>query len=459
MTYDKLAELDFEHARRKAFWRKLFTWLAGDKNTLLPFDDFREQIPIKGQFYRGLRQVRLDEIVGSMGRYRDFDRAFLPLQTRTRGRWVSIDKAHYEQINLAPVELYKMGEIYFVKDGNHRVSVARERGQEFIDAYIIEIVVPFPVTAETRLDDLILARERLEFLEQTRLDQSRPDHQITVWREGQYGQLLEHISVHRWYLGEHRKSPVTFEDAAISWYDNVYFPLVSALREQGLVDTFRDTAESELYLWIMKYIYYLRQIFRDETSSVQIADDSLVQSVKAEAAKQITTEELVPPLKKLAAMLKKTVWVDELIINQERADFMLRTGLQDMYPDVDLQTSIPGQYEKLLEHVAVHRWYLGENKGSEVSYRDSVASWYTNVYSPLVAIIRDQKVLADFPGRTETDLYLWIISHQWFLKGNLGEDVSVESAAELFAENYSQRLASGLNDSQDNTTVEGNAKP
>jgi hypothetical protein len=434
MTYDKLAEDDFERARRKAFWRKLFAWLAGENNLLLPFDEYREKIPIKGQFYRGLKQIPLDQIVGSMGRYREFDRAFSPLQTRTRGRWVSIDKAHYEQIPLAPVELYKMGDIYFVKDGNHRVSVARERGQDYIDAYVTEIVVPFPITAETRLDELILARERLDFLEKTRLDQLRPDHQIEVWREGQYAQLLEHISVHRWYLGEHRKSPVSFEEAALSWYESVYFPVVSALRDQGLLDVFIETTESEMYLWIMKYVYYLRQMFRDDTSLEQIADDRLVTSVKAEAAKQVSASELLPHLKKLGALLTKASWLDELIISQERADFMMRTGLQEMFPDADLTTSIPGQYEKLLEHITVHRWYLGEKKGSEATDREATASWYANVYLPLVIIIRDQNILADFPGRTETDLYLWIISRQWFLKNSLGQDVSVESAVEQLSD-------------------------
>jgi hypothetical protein len=419
MTYDRLAEDDFERARRKAFWRKLFAWLTGDQNALLPFDEYREKLPIKGQFYRGLKQIPLDQIVGSMGRYHEFDRAFMPLQTRTRGRWVSIDKAHYEQIPLAPVELFKMGDIYFVKDGNHRVSVARERGQDEIDAYVTEIVVPFPITAETRLDELILAHERLDFLEKTSLDQQRPDHKIEVWREGQYGQLLDHIGVHRWYLGEQRESPVSFEEAALSWYDNVYYPVVSALREKGLVEAFKGTTESELYLWIMKYEYYLRQVLRDETSPEQMTDDRLVSTARAEAAKQAAASELLPQLRKLGAVLTQTEWLDKLIISQERASFMLRTGLQEIFPDANLGTSIPGQYEKLLDHIAVHRWYLGEKKGSEATYREAVASWYTNVYLPLVNIIRDQDILADFPSLTETDLYLWVISRQWLLETNL----------------------------------------
>ena len=91
-----------------------------------------------------------------MGRYRDFDRAFLPRQERTRGRWVNVDSAHHEDIILPPVDLYKVGEIYFVRDGNHRISVAREQGQDFIDAHVTEIEVPVHLTPEMDIEDLKL---------------------------------------------------------------------------------------------------------------------------------------------------------------------------------------------------------------------------------------------------------------------------------------------------------------
>jgi hypothetical protein len=108
--------------------------LTKGENELLPYDEVRKHLPIRGQHDIGLQQVPISQIVGSLGRYRDFDRAFLPLQKRTKDRWVSIDKAQYEEVGLPPIETYKIGEVYFVKDGNHRVSVARERGQDFVDA-------------------------------------------------------------------------------------------------------------------------------------------------------------------------------------------------------------------------------------------------------------------------------------------------------------------------------------
>jgi uncharacterized ParB-like nuclease family protein len=213
MSSRHLAQDDFERAYRRGFWRKLSSWLTGQPNDLLPFDAVREHIPIQGQRFVGLQQVPLEQIVGSLGRYRDFDRAFLPRQARTRGRWVSIDSAQYDAVILPPVDLYKIGEIYFVRDGNHRVSVARERGQEFIDANVVEIDVPIHLTADTQLDDLALKAEHLRFLEQTRLDEIRPLADIQLTLAGEYERLLEHISVHRWYLGEGRGSEVPYAEA------------------------------------------------------------------------------------------------------------------------------------------------------------------------------------------------------------------------------------------------------
>jgi hypothetical protein len=116
MNINQFAQQDYERAMSKGFWRKILTWISGESNELLPFDEVREKLKIQGQRYAGLQQIPIDLILGSVGRYRDFDRIFLPKQRRTKDRWVNIDKAYYEQIPLPPVDLYQIGEIYFVKD-------------------------------------------------------------------------------------------------------------------------------------------------------------------------------------------------------------------------------------------------------------------------------------------------------------------------------------------------------
>ncbi len=122
--------------------------------------------------YRGSGIVPVNQIVGSVDRFRDFDRAFLPRQRHTAGRWKNIDRAYYQDVRLPPIQLYKVGDVYFVKDGNHRVSVARERGVEFIDAEVIEGHIRVPLYASMSPAELLLQVEYAEFLRRTDLDRS-----------------------------------------------------------------------------------------------------------------------------------------------------------------------------------------------------------------------------------------------------------------------------------------------
>ena len=135
------AHEDFDQARRKATWRDWVSLLTRKKNHLLSFNEIRQELPITGQHYLGFQMVPLNKIVGSEGRLHEFDRAFYPRTTYTKDRWLMIDQAHYDDVTLPPVELIKVGQGYFVRDGNHRVSVARARRHQVIDAYVTEIEV------------------------------------------------------------------------------------------------------------------------------------------------------------------------------------------------------------------------------------------------------------------------------------------------------------------------------
>jgi hypothetical protein len=135
----QLAQQDFDQARQKTFWRDLRSKLGHHSNQLLAFDRMREGFALEGEHSLGLQTISLDNIVGSEGRSHDFDRAFFPRDNRTRERWVSIDEAYYQGVSLPPIDLLKVGERYVVRDGNHRISVARTRNQEFIDAYVTEL--------------------------------------------------------------------------------------------------------------------------------------------------------------------------------------------------------------------------------------------------------------------------------------------------------------------------------
>jgi len=321
------------------------------------------------------------------------------------------------------------------------VSVARQRGQEDIDAIVIEIDIPIQLTPEVRIDELLAQKEQVAFLDQTQLDKLRPDFRIQVKNEDQRIQLVEHIAVHRWYLGEQKKQEVSYEEAVLSWYQEVYLPLVDSLEENQLLGIFPNLSETDLYLWIIKYLYYLRQGYRDDSAGSRPIDSEKDISAREEAVRQVLEEYPLKQLNQLVSVLRNAEWLDNLILNQDRAAFYRRTGLKDVYPDANFETSTPGQFEKLLEHIDVHRWYLGEQRGSEVSYAEAAKSWYENVYLPLVAIISEQDILTDFPGRTETDLYLWIISHQWILRESMGSELPVEQVAEQLAEAYFQEVS------------------
>jgi hypothetical protein len=255
----KLAEGDFSAARRKAFWRDTLAFVQGRPNNLLSWQEVHDKLGVRGQDYRGMQVVPVAKIIGSVGRYRDFDRAFLPRDERLGQRWQSIALANYADISLPPVKLYKVGEAYFVLDGNHRVSVAREQGAEYLDAEVTEAEVRVPVSADMDADDLEIKGEYADFLERTRLDELLPGRRIEFTSAGGYARLLEHIAVHRYFLGLERQRPIAEDEAVLAWYYDLYRPLVRIIREQHILADFPGRSETDLYLWIMDHQHFLRE--------------------------------------------------------------------------------------------------------------------------------------------------------------------------------------------------------
>jgi hypothetical protein len=292
INFEAEARNDFDSAFMKVFWHDVLSWFLQRKNTLLPFDQVRKVLPVKGQHWIGIRQVPLHQIIGSVGRYQDFDAAFAPRQTRTMGRWMSVDVARLQEIDLPPVELYKIGEVYFVKDGNHRISVAHEIKQFFIDAEVIEIDVNVPVTAETNLEKLILDLEKVAFEKRTQIEKIRPEAHLELTLLGQYEKLLEHIDVHRWYLGEQRQEEVSYKEALVSWYVMVYMPLVEIIRQKGILKDFPGRTETDLYLWIIEHYWFLLHSDQEDISLEQ-------------AAENYREEFSQRPVKKMANIIKK----------------------------------------------------------------------------------------------------------------------------------------------------------
>ena len=250
--------LDFRRARMQSFFNMLRAALSGQRQRLLAFDEVREKLHLGGPVYRGLQSVPLDKIIGSVNRYRDFDHLFLPTQSHTEDRWRRINRAWYEEIDLPPVMLYKVGEVYFVVDGNHRVSVARDRGQQFIDAEVREVESRVPVTAGMQPDDLERLGERVEFLERTQLDRWYPEAVIKPTVLGGYERLLEHIAVHRYFMGIDQGRSISEEEAVRHWYETLYLPVVQVVERSEVLEELPGRTATDFYLWTMDHLHFLR---------------------------------------------------------------------------------------------------------------------------------------------------------------------------------------------------------
>lgn len=251
------ARNDFESARLGAFFGEVAAFLRRRPNWLIAFRDVQRQLPIEGQVYRGFQTVPVAAVRGSVDRYEDFDRNFLPRQSFTRDRWESVDRANLAGIDLPPIEVYKVSEIYFVKDGNHRVSVARQQGMKFIDALIVEVQTPVPLARDADQLELLRMAEYGQFLRATNLQRFRSATKIRLTELGGYAQLLEHIRGHQWFLGTEYGRPFSWEEAVQSWHDTVYKPMVDLIAGHSIMHAFPRRTAADLYLWIVEHRYYL----------------------------------------------------------------------------------------------------------------------------------------------------------------------------------------------------------
>ncbi len=249
---------DFSKARFKSFLNQAMAVLSGQRpTTLLSYDEIKEKLHLGGPIYRGVKTIRVDQIAGSLNRYHEFDRAFLPKEDQLASRWQKVDRAFYQDINLPPVVLYKVGDVYFVVDGHHRVSVAREKGQDFIDAEIRECATRVNITANIKPEDLEILGTKVHFLERSSLDNIRPLANIKLTIPDGFERMLEHIAVHRYFMGLDLKRDVPEEEAVAHWYDTVYTPIIEIIRKSNILKEFPNKTEGDLYMWTLDHQHYL----------------------------------------------------------------------------------------------------------------------------------------------------------------------------------------------------------
>ena len=244
---------DFQNARRRADVQQLFAQLRGNSAHLFSYDDIRKKLKAveTGRIER--REIPLDAIVGSVGRYNDFTRNFLPRLDSDAGRWAGVKTEVLGMTGVPPIEVYQIDQAYFVRDGNHRVSIARQMNLDTIEAYVTKVQTKVPLTPDVSLDDLIIKGEYADFLIETDLKSYFPNAEIEVTAPGRYDRFLEHINLHQYYMGLKLKRDITYKEAVKDWYSSIYLPTVELIKANNLLAGFEGRTVADLYLWMANW--------------------------------------------------------------------------------------------------------------------------------------------------------------------------------------------------------------
>ncbi len=260
---------DFFRARNKALINDLQHLLNPEETKLLSFNDIKQMLKPKNEVYLGMKVVPIEMIVGSEGRYQDFDNRFFPRSAHLKTRWARIDQAHLSDVILPPITLYEIGGLYFVRDGNHRVSVARSKGVENIDAEVISLQSEIklkPSTSKKAILKQIIQYEKRVFYSQTNFGDITDCWNIDFSTPGQYDVLYQHILIHKYYINQNQKDEISMQDAIMSWYGKVYLPVIQAIKKQKLLRKFKRRTLSDMYVWLIRYWDEVKQKFGQDIS-------------------------------------------------------------------------------------------------------------------------------------------------------------------------------------------------
>ncbi|MCK9191339.1 MAG: transcriptional regulator [Sphaerochaetaceae bacterium] len=267
---------DFSSAKNRARFQVLLSKLKWENSDLLSLYEVTKLIKPKGETYKGMQTIPIDQIIGSEGRFRDFSKAFYPKKDLLKDRWESIDRAHMQYVDLPSIDVYKLGDWYFVRDGNHRVSVAKAQGVKYIDAEVVELDSQIPLKKGMTMKELrlsVVKFEREQVVEQYHLEDVIPFEEMTFTNSGMYPEIINHIMVHKYYINQDREEEISFNEAAKSWYENVYFPIIEECRKLKLLSSFPGKTEGDLYIWVVRHWDYLKEVSGSQQVTIQTATE------------------------------------------------------------------------------------------------------------------------------------------------------------------------------------------
>jgi hypothetical protein len=255
------AASDFGRMRRRRALSVLAARLRGepdDVNVILPFEEVVAALGQRGERSLGLQTVDLETIVGSVDRTRDYDRSFRPTSARARQRWERIAIAVRRGEAMPPVDLYRIGDLHFVRDGHHRVSIARAMHQPTIEAYVTEIVTEVGAGRDIRPQDLPLKTHERLFFERVPLPPEVRDR-IQPRTGTAYAQLAEGVEAWGMRAMQARSVFMSREDVAKAWFEEEYQPVVQMLAEVGLTS---EGSETDAYMAVVTLRYLLLRTHR-----------------------------------------------------------------------------------------------------------------------------------------------------------------------------------------------------
>jgi hypothetical protein len=260
------AQDDFLRARRRRVFARLSAVLRlepGDVDVMLPFDEVVDALGRVGERDLGVHSIALETIVGTVDRGKEFDREFRPTSSRARTRFERIAEAQRRGVSMPPIDVYRVGELHFVRDGHHRVAVARAQGRDTIDAHVVEVVTRVPADRSMSLDDLPLKSHERLFHERVPLP-AEARAQIVVTDPVRYGSLAEGVEAWGLRLVQHEQRLLDRGQIAQRWFAEEYEPVVEMLREAELIGRRETPADAYLRLSGERYRIMRTQEWSDE---------------------------------------------------------------------------------------------------------------------------------------------------------------------------------------------------
>ncbi|MDQ7822343.1 MAG: DUF4032 domain-containing protein [Candidatus Eremiobacteraeota bacterium] len=360
---------------------------------LYEFNEEYTRVKPEASYELGFVDVPLEEIVGTVGRYRDFDGTYLMSNIDSKRRLEDLIALYKKKGEFPPLDLYKIKDHYFILDGHHRLIAARQMGLEAVRARVVEFLPPRDSVEN------MLSREKSEFELATGL------MDIHLTELSQYRKLKSQIREHKYYLSEKEKKEIPFRDAAKDWHAKVFSPLISRIEHEGILNDFHGRTCDDLYVYISDHKW-----MESQRRGYDIGFSTAIRDFHRE------DEE------KTFSGLVKDLFAGFRVIPPRRKAFEKRTGLHS------ISLSKDHSYGALLKQIKEHKYLLSEKKGRELSLDEAALDWYYEIYYPIRHLIEEERHMSGFPRKTPGDLYLMLSELKWLESEKRGYDIGFPEA-------------------------------